>query len=222
MKHFLGFALAALCAGTALSPAQALVIGTADSSNSIPFGGNLGGYYYQQIYNASSFGSGMDISKLSFYTSQAPGGAARSGTFVLYLSTISADIATFDTNTSAPWLDSSFVEVFNGSLPSISGNRLDLTLSSVFNYNPASGSLLLTVREFSLSSGTAFFDVDQNNGTTNSRFSAYPYNWNQGLVTGFNDGVAAVPEPASWAMMIGGLALVGGLARRRHATIRFA
>jgi hypothetical protein len=32
----------------------------------------------------------------------------------------------------------------------------------------------------------------------------------------------AVPEPASWAMMIGGLALVGGAMRRRKAAVRFA
>ncbi len=32
----------------------------------------------------------------------------------------------------------------------------------------------------------------------------------------------AVPEPASWALMIGGFALAGGMMRRRAATIRFA
>ena len=32
----------------------------------------------------------------------------------------------------------------------------------------------------------------------------------------------AVPEPASWAMMIGGLGLVGAAMRRRQATVRFA
>jgi len=33
---------------------------------------------------------------------------------------------------------------------------------------------------------------------------------------------AAVPEPATWAMMIGGFALAGAAMRRRHAAIRFA
>ena len=33
---------------------------------------------------------------------------------------------------------------------------------------------------------------------------------------------AAVPEPASWAMMIGGLGLVGGAMRRRKTAIAFA
>ena len=37
------------------------------------------------------------------------------------------------------------------------------------------------------------------------------------------DGAAgAVPEPASWAMMLGGFGLVGGAMRRRKAKISFA
>ena len=36
------------------------------------------------------------------------------------------------------------------------------------------------------------------------------------------DGVAAVPEPASWAMMIGGFGLVGGTLRRRQSALRTA
>ena len=35
-----------------------------------------------------------------------------------------------------------------------------------------------------------------------------------------NLAVAAVPEPATWAMMIGGLGLVGGMMRRRSAAVR--
>lgn len=33
---------------------------------------------------------------------------------------------------------------------------------------------------------------------------------------------AAVPEPASWALMIGGLGVMGGAVRRRRATVRLA
>ena len=43
--------------------------------------------------------------------------------------------------------------------------------------------------------------------------------------TGINFSAAAVPEPATWAMMIGGVGLVGGAMRRRTArrtTVRFA
>lgn len=34
--------------------------------------------------------------------------------------------------------------------------------------------------------------------------------------------VTAVPEPAAWALMIGGFGLVGGMLRRREAALRFA
>jgi hypothetical protein len=33
---------------------------------------------------------------------------------------------------------------------------------------------------------------------------------------------AAVPEPASWAMMLGGFGLVGGALRRRRTTLAHA
>lgn len=224
MKHFVQPALAVIGALAAVSPAQALVIGTADTSNSIPFGGNLGGYYYQQVYDGAAFSGGIDIQSLTFYTALSPASTARSGTFVIYLTTIAANtnIAGFDTNTTQAWLDSSFNEVFNGELPTLVDNKLVLNLTQSFNYDPAAGDLLLTVREFSLSNGSAFFDVTTGGTVTNSRFSAYPYNWNQGLVTGFNEATGAVPEPATWAMMIAGFGLVGASLRRRKASAAFA
>ncbi len=76
---------------------------------------------------------------------------------------------------------------------------------------------MLTVKDFTLGSGgDLFLDSDKNTGLTNMRISAFPYDFNQGLVTGFNDKVAAVPEPATWTMMIAGFGLVGGALRRRR------
>jgi hypothetical protein len=43
-----------------------------------------------------------------------------------------------------------------------------------------------------------------------------PYNFNAGLVTGFN-AVAAVPEPSTWAMMVLGFAGVGFMTHRRRS-----
>jgi len=37
-----------------------------------------------------------------------------------------------------------------------------------------------------------------------------------------NDVAAAVPEPATWAMMLGGFGIIGGAMRRRRATVQFA
>ncbi|WP_380877801.1 hypothetical protein ACFB49_14300 [Sphingomonas sp. DBB INV C78] len=217
-KFLLRAAAAAFCAVAALSPAHAVVIGTADSSNSIPFGGTIGGYYYQQVYNASSFGSGLNISQLNFYNTVTPGGTPRTGTFQIYLSTTSAAIDSFDTSSGA-WFDASYTKVFDGELPLLADGRLDLDLSTAFDYDASKGNLLLTIRSFDFGSGNLFLDTDKNAGLTNSRFSAYPYEWNQGLVTGFNENVAPVPEPATWAMMIAGFGLVGGTMRRRRTNV---
>lgn len=217
--------MAAAILAVTFSPAQALVIGTADSSNGIPFGNNLGSYYYQQVYNSASFSSSINISDITFYNSLSPGGTARPGTFEIYLSYVptSTNIATFDTSPFAYPLDASFHSVFSGSAPVVANGRLDFDLSTSFAYDPTQGHLMLTVKEFSLGNGnTLYLDVDQNTGTTNSRFSAYGYNWNQGLVTGFNDTVSAVPEPSTWAMMILGFAGIGFLTYRRRQTAAIA
>jgi len=216
MKTLLLAAAAALGLGAMAAPAQALVVGTADTSNSIPFGSTLGGSYFQQVYNASTFGAGLDIAKLSFYNSLDPADTTpRAGTFQIFITTTSAAVPTFDTNNSQAWFDAGWTKVFDGALPTIQNGRLDFILSNSFNYNPAQGNLLVTVRTFDgFSDGKLFLDADKNNGVTNSRFSAYPYDWNQGLVTGFNDG--PVPEPATWTLMLTGFGLAGATLRRRR------
>jgi len=54
----------------------------------------------------------------------------------------------------------------------------------------------------------------------------YPYSDNRGGISILlDDGLTAnpaVPEPASWAMLVMGLAVVGGAMRRRRATVSFA
>lgn len=215
MKKVLNVAAFAIVAGMLAAPAYALVIGSADTSNSIPVGSTTGGYYYQQVYDASSFGAGLNINEITFYNSLAPGGSPRPGDFAIYLSTTTANIASFDTDIN-PWFDPSYTLVYSGALPEAADGRLDLMLSSTFNYNPLDGHLLLTIREFTLAgSGSIYLDADVGNSLTNSRFSAYPYDWNQGLVTGFNDAVAPAPEPATIALMLAGVGSMAASRRRR-------
>ena len=209
----------------AFSPAHASVIGVADSSNSIPFGSTGGGFFYQQAYSAASFNGPININEITFYNTVTHGGFPMTGAFDLYLSVTSAPIATFDTS-AFTFHDSSFTNVFHGILPAVSNGRMDFDLSlSSFLYNPSLGNLMLTVRTFdgaavgTDSSKWLFLDVDRNVGVTNSRFSAFPFDWNQGLVTGFNDAVA-VPGPIAGAGLPGLILASGGLLgwwRRRKA-----
>ncbi len=58
MKRLLRAAATAAIVAAAFSPAQAVVIGTADSENALPFGSSNGGtaFVYQQVYNKTDFG----------------------------------------------------------------------------------------------------------------------------------------------------------------------
>jgi hypothetical protein len=213
--NFLSRAVVALATMVAMCfPAKAVVIGTADTAGSIPFGSYLGGSYYQQVYSASSLNGISSINEISFYNTLYPGGTAKSGNFSIYLSYLSpsVSIASFDTNSTVSWLDPAAVLAFSGVAGPISDNQLAFALTSSFQYDPSKGNLLMTVVS-DLTSGNLYLDIDTNNPATNSRFSAYPYDWNQGLVTGFN--VSAVPEPSTWAMLILGFVGVGFMAHHR-------
>lgn len=219
----------ALCAAAATAPARASVVGTADTVSSFPFGSYLGGYYYQQIYSAANFASTTSIRNLTFYDSYIPdyaNGTPSVGTFDLYLSTSRADIATFDTSTTIPFADPSYTLVYSGSVPALAAGKLVFTLTTPFAYNSADGNLLLTVFNRNLNAGaTLYLNADRNVGVTNMRTSSYPYDYNQGLVTGFNEAAAAVPEPGTWAMLVLGMGAVGHAMRRRArvtAAVRFA
>ena len=216
--------LGLICSAAFAIPASADVVGTANGvSNSYPFGSSGGGYYFQQVYSAASFSAPTTIRNLSFYNSQSPTtNSPLPDTFTLYLSYSNAAVSTFDTSSFA-YPDANFTQVFSGTLSQLVDGRLDINLSTMFNYDPTQGNLVLTVRDFDLGSGgNLFLDTYKNTGVTNMRISVFPYDFNQGLVTGFNE-AGAVPEPATWAMFIGGIGLAGSsLRRRKQAAIRFA
>ena len=180
MKKLALAGLALACGfGATLAPAQAAVVGTADTSSSYPFGSSGGGYYYQQVYSAASLAGTTTINNISFYNSLSPAtNTPLTDVFTIFLSTTTAAIPSFDTSAFA-FPDGSFTQVFSGTLSSLVGGRLDILLSTAFNYDPSQGSLMLTVRDFTLGSGgNLFLDADKNVGVTNSRISAFPYDFN--------------------------------------------
>lgn len=91
------------------------------------------------------------------------------------------------------------------------------------------GVVLLSRRSIDLTAGAftdpgvyAHFSVSSSNGIGGFIFDAFNAEGNtsiDNIVVHVRD---AVPEPANWAMMIGGFALAGAAMRRRRAAVRFA
>lgn len=141
MKSLLKLAAAAVATIAICSPASAVVVGSADTANGIPFGSYLGGYYYQQVYAASSLQGIADIHDISFYNTLYPSGSAKSGNFNIYLPYLptSVGIAAFDTNTSVSWFDSAAVLVYSGVAGAITSGQLEFDLTGAFHYDSSKG-----------------------------------------------------------------------------------
>lgn len=223
MRHLFKAIAGALLFAAALSPAQAVVIGTTDTnpnhSNSAPFGSLQASYFYQQVYDDSAFNAPITINQLTFYNSVLPGGAPNPGAFQVYLATTADPVMGIVNNIP----DLNFLTlVYDGLLPTLTAGRLDILLSQSFAYDPSLGSnLLLVVKNFNFTASNSplFLDSDTSGAITSSRHYSGPNgpsgNLKSGLVTGFND-VVAVPEPSTWALMLFGIAGVGFLVLRRR------
>lgn len=229
MKYFVQAIAAALLLGPALSPAQAVVIGTADTnplhSNAAPFGNLQASYFYQQVYDDNAFSAPLTINELTFYNSVTPGGSPNPGAFQIYLAKTSQPVMGIVNN--IPYLAAATL-VYDGLLPTLSAGRLDILLTQSFAYDPSLGDdLLLIVKNFNFTASPSplFLDSDTGGTITSSRHYSGPNgpsgNLKSGLVTGFNDALA-VPEPSTWALMLIGIAGVGFLAMRRRSSLTAA
>ena len=106
----------------------------------------------------------------------------------------------------------------NGLSPSASG------LS--FNFSQAGALFLIQGNEHGYGSGYQYFCFQATSGPCAAGETIVPnYYQTDGVVVTSLIGtvpLGAVPEPASWAMMIGGIGFVGGAMRRRTTKVAFA
>jgi len=200
-----------------------ITVGNADSGNCYPFscGPTDGLTEYQEAYNAAAFGGITTFNTISF-AKNVDFGPMDSGTYSIsfYLAAnpvggLSSNLA----NNLGTLLGSFGTFSLSGAMP----NVLSLTGSTI-TYDPSNGDLLMDVSV----SGTSF------NGQYNSFFNAdytgtdVSRAWFSTIYGAFGDSTgalqttfsqsAAAPEPASWAMMVGGFGLVGGAMRARRKT----
>jgi hypothetical protein len=177
---------------------------------------------YQQAYDASLFSGAIDIVGLTFHNSEIEPYDLTSiapATYTIRLSSgggsVGALSTTFDNN-----LGADVATFFAGALSGPTGAQFTIS-GSLFHYDPAAGDLVVDVTKSGGGSDFSAFLDYRDDFTGFQRVFSYEdtvvgsadSNW--GLVTTFN--TAAIPEPATWALMIGGFGMAGVALRRRRA-----
>lgn len=201
------------------SRASAIIIGSDDSMNAMPFDDVTSGTY-QQIYASSDFGSNpLSIASITFFGQ--PLSSVTSATYTVDLSTTTAALGSFTLYTPGPNNTQEFSGLLGGP---ITGSELTIPFSQVFNYNPASGNLLLqiTISGGPQNPGGLGFDTQSNGGALFSRaYNVFDGTINlnsgdpTGLVTQFNP-PAAPPAPEPGTLFLLGSALIGGVIAMRR------
>ncbi len=224
-------AAAALACGAILAagaPAHAdVTVGTYTSGNCYPFScfasddfnGAGGGIVFQQQYNAAAFSGPLTVQSITFFRDSGTvmDDATYDVSFYIGPAMGAMDVGDFNNNRGTLLVNFGSFH-FSGTMPT------ELTLDGAdFNYNPADGNLLMDVTVTALNEGVgyqSFFQADYSGNGDILR--SYYYNNSAedtanddgAIVTRFNTG--AVPEPGTWALMIGGFGLAGASLRRRR------
>ncbi len=226
MSKYIGLSIAvALASGFAAPALAGVTVGQADSGNCYPYscGPTDGVSHYQEVYNGAAFGGALTIGSASF-TSQTGAGPSDSASYDVsfYLTSATVTSLSSDLGSNEGTLLANWGTFTIGSMPAV------LTLSgSSFVYDPSAGNLLMDVVIHDATSVAGFYQgyynadytgVDVARAWNSSNFGDFGATTGA-LVTTFG---GAVPEPASWALMLGGFGLVGAAMRRRKAAVSVA
>lgn len=190
------------------------------SNNCFPF--TCASSPYQQIYDASGFGSSaMTIYGIGFRAAQDFSNSSFGPTnFNMTIDASHTSVnpnaisGSFAANVTGPTQN-----VFSGNtvLSSSGGTAYDIVINFLnpYFYDPTAGNLLL---EFNVISGSAGVQFDFGSSPLLGRAWSGPNGQNDpgtGLATNFITSAAPVPEPETYAMMMAGLGMLGFMARRR-------
>jgi hypothetical protein len=228
----------------AAGPANAVGIGTADTSSFIPFGGlssELAAQLsdptvfprYQQVYSKDAFADPLIIRGLQFFEFDSPGGSGSAllgGTFTLYLSTTTKSVNGLDGND----LDSNLgsdnaVFAANVALTSVYSNGTLSFVGTPFFYDPSVGNLLVDMQVGGYDPDNAVADLVLGNRkffqqTTDTIGEGDPlvslvsnYDGLNNMSVGLVTDVIPIPEPSTYFLMSSGLLALGLLLKRRGA-----
>ena len=208
----------ALCA--IATPAFAgVTVGTYTAGNCYPFTCNdsasATGIDYYQIYSSSAFGTTTSFNEITFSPDVSPG-LMLAGNYSISFGTTAAGLGSDPAG-----MLSNVSTFFSGSLAPTQYS----IFGSSYNYDPSMGNLVLHVvtsgqPAFPNGSGNGYLQADYSGSVTSRSYTlnGVTNSDSAGLVTTFDSG--AVPEPATWAMMLMGFGMAGfGLRNRRKPTV---
>ena len=178
---------------------------------------SLSSLSYDWFVDAASTTSGQQMPALRLFVSQGVGGASATLVFEpTYQGTAvkgSWETSNISLTSGKFWATtSSSNTVTDGIEGDIIANMK--TLGDWVGLKSANSNLVVTGISFGIGSGWV--------GNFTGAVDHVTYNFTGGPSADFNFRAGAVPEPASWAMMIGGLGVVGAGMRRRARKVKFA
>ena len=227
IKSLLVGAAFALGSVAAMPASAQVTVGNLDGGNCYPFecndsGTNVGqSFDYFEIYNASAFGPGaVKFDTIGFQGWTPSPGTVLNGNYNISFSTTTAAVG----SAYPVGLLANTQSFFNGALGGQSG---DFSISgSTYVYNPAAGNLVMEVVVTNQDvvpngSGNGYLWADYTGANASRAYllnNVGAFNGVGADVTSFNT-TPAVPEPATWAMLILGFFGIGWAARHRASSV---